>query len=935
MRRFLLTLTASALLAAGAAPAQAAFDFDELDVTFTEEDGGPAMQAGSHPFAWDTTLSFETKEDEELGVEVPDGSPRDLTVAAIPGLAGNPSATPRCTTLEFLGEDCPMSSQIGVNEVIYGIPETIANVPVYNLTPPPGVAAKIGFTVAQLVPVAVEAGVNPNPPYNVIGSVANISQALPFFGATLTIWGFPADPAHNSERSGCVGECAAGLAQVPFLTAPRACEGPLTTFFEARPWEDPGLLVKGEAVTHDSSVPPTPLGFGGCTKLGFAPQIAAQTTSKAASSPTGLDFDLEIDNEGLTNPDGIADSDIKKAVVTLPKGVTANPSLAEGLATCSPGAFAAEAIDTEPGGNGCPEASKIGTLETETPLLPDEVIKGNVYIASQNDNPFNSLLALYMVIRDRDLGILVKLAGKVEPDPKTGQLTTTFGEPGHELPQLPVSRFHFHFREGGRSPLIAPPSCDSDPSKPGNDPFVTTAEFTPWANPAKPLTTTASFEITRGVGGGDCPPPGTAPFDPGFSAGSINNEAGSYSPFYMRLTRRDGDQDLTRFSAKLPPGMVAKLAGVSQCPAAAIAAAKAKTGRQELASPSCPASSEIGDVIGGAGAGAQLTYVPGKIYLAGPYNGAPLSVVAIVPAVAGPFDVGTVITQQAIVIDPRSAEVRVDGSRSDPIPHILAGIPLAVRDIRVFVDRPQFTLNPTSCERFQALAELWGGGFDVFSSADDSPVTRTARFQAANCASLAFKPKLSLRLKGGTHRGDNPALRGVFKPRAGDANLEHLVLRLPRSAFLDQGHIRTICTRVQFAANTCPPGAIYGKARAFTPLLDDPLEGPVYLRSSNHNLPDVVADLHGLVDVEAVGRVDSKRGGIRITFEDVPDAPITQVIVDMQGGKKGLVVNSQNLCAKTNRANVQTRGHNGRRHSANTPVKASGCKGKAARSSRR
>jgi hypothetical protein len=916
VKRSLLTCVATALLAlsAGASPAQAAFGFKDLDVTFTEGDGGAAAQAGSHPFAWTSTLSMETKFHEELGYEVPD----------VPGLAVNPTATTRCTTLEFLAKKCPVGSQVGVNEVTYENPTNTERVAVYNLVPPPGVAAKLGFIVLNLVPITVEGSISPAPPYNAIGSLTNVPQALPFYGAELTLWGNPADPAHDAERAGCAGNCSAGLPKVPFLTAPRACEGPLTTVFEARPWENPDELARGEVKTHDASVPPSPLGFQDCVKLGFAPQISSQPTSKAAGSPTGLDFDLEIDDEAFANPSGIADSDIKKAVVTLPEGMTANPSLAEGLATCSPAAFEAEALHSEPG-EGCPEASKIGTLETESPLLKGEVIKGQVFVATQNDNPFNSLIALYMVIRDRELGILVKLAGKVEPDPETGQLTTTFGAPGHELPQLPVSRFHFHFREGGRSPLISPPSCDSDPSTPEPDPYVTTAVFTPWANPDNPVVETPSFEITRGVNGGPCPPGGTPPFEPGFSAGSVNNQAGSHSPFHLRLTRRDGDQDLTRFSSKLPPGMVAKLAGVSQCPAEAIAAAKAKTGKAERAAPSCPANSEIGDVLGGAGVGAQLTYVAGKIYLAGPHNGAPLSVVAIVPAVAGPFDVGTVVTQQAIAIDPRGAEVRVDGSRSDPIPHILAGIPLRVRDIRVDVDRPQFTLNPTDCDPFQTVAELWGGGLNDFSSADDSPVTRVARFQAANCANLGFKPKLSLKLKGGTRRGDNPALRSVFKPREDDANLEKLVLRLPRSAFLDQSHIRTICTRVQFAADACPPGAVYGQARAFTPLLDDPLEGPIYLRSSNHNLPDIVADLHGLVDVEAVGRVDSKRGGIRVTFADVPDAPITKVVVEMQGGKKGLVVNSQNLCAATNRANVQSTGHNGRRHRSRPVVQASGC----------
>jgi hypothetical protein len=394
----------------------------------------------------------------------------------------------------------------------------------------------------------------------------------------------------------------------------------------------------------------------------------------------------------------------------------------------------------------------------------------------------------------------------------------------------------------------------------------------------------------------------------------------------MRLTRNDGDQDLTKFSATLPPGMIAKLAGTSECPDQSIEAAKAKSGRQEQQSPSCPASSQIGHVLGGAGVGQVLTYAEGKIYLAGPYQGAPLSVAAIVPAVAGPFDVGTIVTRQALQLDPRTGVVTADGDRSDPIPHILAGIPLKVRDVRVYVDKPNFTLTPTSCDPFQTTAQIWGGGTDVFSSTDDTPHSLADRFQVANCQSLGFKPRLDLKLKGGTKRGGHPALTGTYTPRAGDANLKGLVLRLPRSAFLDQGHIRTICTRVQFAQKSCPQAAIYGHATAYTPLLDQPLSGPVYLRSSNHNLPDFVAELHGIVDVEAVARIDSKAGGIRATFSEVPDAPLSKVVVQMQGQKKGLIVNSTDLCAKAHRANLQLEAQNGKRLSARPEMRA-GCGG--------
>jgi hypothetical protein len=397
----------------------------------------------------------------------------------------------------------------------------------------------------------------------------------------------------------------------------------------------------------------------------------------------------------------------------------------------------------------------------------------------------------------------------------------------------------------------------------------------------------------------------------------------------MRLTRRDGDQDLTRFDATLPPGVVAKLAGVTRCPDAQIALAKQKTGIAELRSPSCPSNSKIGGIEAGAGVGSQLTYVPGTLYLAGPFAGAPLSVVGVVPAVAGPFDVGTVVVRQALQVNPRTAEVTADGAHSDPIPHILQGIPLLVRDIQVNVDRSDFTINPTSCHPFATAAQIWGGGTNLFSTLDDSPVPRQARYQAASCQSLPFKPRLSLKLKGGTRRGAHPKLHAVLRPRSGDANLKSTVVRLPRSAFLDQGHIRTICTRVQYAAGAgngaqCPAGSVYGHVRAFTPLLSEPLEGPAYLRSSSHNLPDLVFSLHGLINLEAVGRIDSKHGGIRASFEGIPDAPVSKVVVDMQGARKGLIVNSTDLCARAHHANVGLEGHNAKQLTIK-PAMQAGC----------
>jgi hypothetical protein len=908
----------SALL--GAAPAHAAFGIHDFDVAFVDSEGKGQVLAGSHPYAMTTGFQANTKTVGEKNVV--EEWIRNIEIAQISGLVGDLTAVSTCSTLDFLtrgpinSTGCADSTAIGTidTEVSEGKGASATTSPVYSLEPPPGTVLRLGFFVLG-VPVTTSVSLNESPPYNAIAHTTNISQVLEFFGAELTLWGVPADPRHDEERGLCSqvgGSCPAGVPPRPFLTLPRACTGPLKTEYELDSWQNPEVWVKGFAETHDDAG--NPQGMLSCGDLGFSPSIEAAPTSPAASSPSGLDFSIAVNDEGLRNPNegATAQSDIRRAVVTLPKGMTANPSLAEGLEVCTEAQLDEESAASGADG-GCPDASKIGTVQVRTPLL-EQSLEGSLYVAKPHDNRAgDSLIALYLVIKNVELGIVVKQALKVEPNPRTGQLVTI----ADDIPQLPFSEFELHFREGSRSPLITPPGCGAHQVE---------AVLTPWSGgPA--VTSTSTFETITGVGGGSCPKGGTPPFDPGFEAGSLNNNAGSFSPFYMRLTRRDGDQDLTRFSALLPPGMVAKLAGTAQCPDGAIMAAKAKDGLAELASHSCPASSQIGRVKAGAGVGALLTYVPGSLYLAGPYNGAPLSVVAIVPAVAGPFDVGTVVTRVALRIDPRTAKVTVDGAASDPIPHILAGIPLAVRDIRVYADRPEFTINPTSCEPFEVGATLWGGGSDVFGTGDDSPLSLAARYQAADCASLGFRPRLALKLKGGTKRGGHPALTGTYRPRGGDANLAGLALRLPRSAFLDQAHIRTICTRVQFAAKACPAGAVYGRATAYTPLLDQPLSGPVYLRSSNHNLPDFVADLHGLIDVEAVARIDSQRGGIRATFSDVPDAPLTKVVVRMQGAKKGLIVNSTDLCAKRNRANARFSGHNGRRFKANPVVGATCGKG--------
>jgi hypothetical protein len=946
MRRFLVPFLALATLATIAAPAQAAFGVKDFDLRFTNADGSVATQAGSHPFAVTNVLHFNTTMDPIHG-EVPDEAAKDIDVQLPAGLVGSPTATPRCSGADFIVINqnskipgCSNSTAVGTIslELRAFAGREFLSAPVYNLIPPPGVIQKLGFS-AFGVPIAIEFTVSPDPPYNVVVSPRNIAQPLPIFGSRLTVWGNPGNPAHDAERGSCVeagviepsyhgifttgASCPANIVEKPFVTLPRSCTGPLVTQYRADSWQNPGIFTSGSALTHDDSEPPLPQGMTGCSKLGFSPTISAQPTTKASQSPTGLDFGLEVSDEGLSSPSGLAYSDIKRTVVTLPEGFSTNPALAEGLGACSEADLARESVGSVPGA-GCPNSSKIGTVEVETPLL-EESLDGAVYVATPYENKVGSLIALYVVIKNPNLGVVVKQALEVQTNPATGQLTTV----ADDMPQLPFSRFRLRFREGARSPLVTPPGCDT---------YSVNAQLIPNAG-GPPINTSSSFQITSGPSGGGCPSGGQLPFHPDLVAGTLSNSAGRYSPYYLRLSRNDSEQEMTRFAIKLPPGVVGKLAGIPFCSDAAIAAAKARTGphggQEEIEHPSCPGVSEVGHTLAGAGVGPALTYAPGKVYLAGPYRGAHLSIAAITAAKVGPFDLGTVVVREALRIDQETAEVMIDPNGSDPFPHILQGIPVHLRDIRAYVDRPEFILNPTNCTRTATAATVFGSGLDFGSDADNPSFVATAPFQAADCADLAFKPKLALSLDGGTKRGDNPSFKAVLTARRGDANIGRAQVTLPHSEFLDQTHIKTICTRVQFNQGTvpgekCPGASIYGFAKATTPLLDEPVQGPVYLRSSSHNLPDLVAALHSTkIDIALVGRIDSVKGGrIRNTFDVVPDAPVTKFTLTMQGGKKGLLVNSSNLCGATNRAIADFTGQNGRRQVFKPAVTAKSCKAK-------
>jgi uncharacterized repeat protein (TIGR01451 family) len=903
------------------------FDFlsgqSGLGALLSEADGGPATGAGTHPFQLTLDFGFPTIPGKGTAPYfAADGGLRDLQTFLPRGLIVDPSATPvRCTEARLESDTCPDPSQLGTIDVI----TTVLNVqpqtsPLYNMVPPRGAPAALGFDAAgSSIYVHVIGGLRAGD-YALSATTNDILArfANPVFGIRAQLWGDPSSKSHDYSRGTCaynggIDNCPTVPTQnTPLLTAPTSCEGAPGLEASADSWGDPGDFHHRGAPFGD--LEGNQLGIDGCNQLSFEPTLKARPTTNVADSPTGLSVDLRIPQTNDLNLLGTAN--LRKAQVTLPEGLVINPSGANGLRGCS-----SDQIGIDPANglaNGappnCPNASKIGTVEVDSPLLAQydeenrvkrdpeghplpEPLFGAVYVATPHDNPFDSLLAIYIAIDDPATGVVVKLAGHVVADPETGRLTTTFAN----NPQLPFEEFKLEFFGGASAPLRTPASCGG---------YATTSELTPWSAPESgpPATPADEYAIDHAPGGGACPTsPGELASAPSsFEAGTISPNAGSYSPFQLNLRRNDGSQEFSSLSLTLPPGLLGRLAGTALCPDATLVGAASKSGYEEQASPSCPAASQVGSVDVLAGAGPVPYHARGTAYLAGPYKGGPLSLAIVTPAAAGPYDLGTVVVRSALRVDPETAQIT---AVSDPIPHILQGIPLDVRSIALSLDKPQFTLNPTSCDPMSFAGQL--------SLTQGASAALSSPFQVGGCNALAFKPKLAIKLAGQTKRTGHPALSAVATFAPTDANTKRVQVTLPRSEFLDQAHIGTVCTRVQFAASQCPAASIYGEAIATTPLLDQPLSGPVYLRSSSHELPDLVVALHGQVDVVLAGRVDSVKGAIRNTFEATPDAPVSRFVLKMRGGKKGLLINSADLCKLTpsqTRATVEMDGQNGKVH---------------------
>ncbi len=934
--------------------------------------------AGGHPPIGFTQYLIQHEEStgkvEPAGVTIPtspireplaDRNVKTLRVDLPPGLTVNPQATPRCSIAAFENKvetepgkfvnvpACDKGSRVGTEEVtlvttVGGVvpapsppfpsentlpkgavipPSTASGtkVPVYNLEPKPGEPARFGFVVAGAQVVYLETDVSWESDYHEAFTIRLPKSNPPFQTLQSRLVNFGRDAGNLDGAKAGNGT---------YITNPTTCFDPTewptlySTWFRAESYGQPNPNFPNGSTPVEAKVEDETGKLyrqEGCETVPFEPSIevapgTAQVDSpSAATVTTRLPFDPA--KEGGA---GQSQSHLRRAEVTLPAGMGLNPSGSNGLVACSDAQFK-KGVRTY--ANECPADSRVGTVSIASPPLANP-LTGDIYVGEQkSSNPASGEeFRILVEAKDQNEGIAVRLVGNTAADPVTGQLTTTFDEQEigplagrlpRGLPQAPFTSVTLHF-DGAKAILTSPPTCST---------AETTGQMEPWARPGQQVPVSSKFTLSSVPGGGTCPTTLAArKFTPSYTAKSNKTKAGKYSPFKVHIGRTDGQQELKLVNVTLPKGLTGNLSGIPYCSAKALAAAAASSGKVERANPSCSKKSKIATASTTAGTGSHPVTLAGNAYLAGKYKGAPLSMAVITPAVSGPFDLGTVVVRVALNVNPKTARVN---AVSDAIPDVFGGVKLDLRSINVNVNRKKFMLNPTGCRKQATAGFLYGGGGDPTNPAAWSSYKVSAPYRATKCKKLGFKPKLFTRLfaKGNTTRAKHPKLRAVLKARKGDANVLRSALALPRALFLDQGNIGTVCTKPQLAAKKCPKRAIYGHAVAKSPLLKKKLKGPVYLVSSKHELPDLVADLRGQVRIQLYGVISSKNGGIKTVFNKTPDVPVTKFVLRMKGGKKkGLLQNSQNICRGPLSSVMSMKGQNGKKVKNNhLPLKVSGC----------
>jgi hypothetical protein len=891
MMAVLTTGVSLLLVVALAAPAQASEGIESFSTTTS------TTNAGGHP---DLSTAFML---EEPGVHE---AAMNVVFNAPQGIFGNPYAITHCTTSDFALDRCPSNSQAGLITVYANYKGNqdylLGTAPIFDVEPVGTETALLAFIVPTLnIPINIPVAVRTGTDYGLRFTVQDISQLTPLAGATLTIWGFPALPKHNAERfpkgtpgepsnclqvanTSCVGSpVSASIPPHPLTDNPTTCTGePLVTELLVQTYQHPASLLEAK-----SDYPETT----GCELEVFNPVLFASPTTSEADAPSGLNVELAAPQFlGFA----ASPSEMKKAVVTLPEGFTVNPDAADGQTKCTE----AEANFGSEGPAECPDNSKIGTFRIETQALPGS-LNGSVYIGEPKPGDQYRLFEMAS-----GFGINAKLVGSVKPNPVTGRLTVYF----ENLPQVPFDDFQLHLFSSDRGLMATPTQCSV---------YATKAEFYPWNTKLAEQESTQVFSLETGPHGAACPGP-IRPFNPSLVAGTSNPDAGAFSSFTLHLSREDGDQFLGKLNFVMPPGLTANLHGITYCPEEAIVAAANAAGLTEKEHPSCPASSQIGTTNVAAGPGSHPFHATGTIYLAGPFMGAPLSLVAITPALAGPYDYGTVVVRVAINVDPLDAHVIAD---SETVPEIIGGVPIRMRSIQVNIDKPNFMINPTNCSPFSVVSEGIGD--------EGTPAQFSSYFQAVNCFSLPFAPKMSITQLGGhkaTARAKDPSVRFDLTTNPGDANLKSVTVTLPKAFEIDQRHLGNLCSKAELEREHCAGRQPIGFVKDETPLLEAPLEGPAYAVSGFSNgknvLPHVVFILGGQVTVLPQGESRTTAAGrLQTIVPVIPDVPIGHFSLTLLGGSKGYLENTENLCATPTVTSVQFAGQNGRGKTQNVKTK--------------
>ncbi len=924
--------------------AGASFGFASVGFSATEEPtaeqfergelGARDVQAGSHPYELTTSFVFNTTTDAS-GSLIPDGDVKDLLVELPPGLVGDVNVLPQCsikqfetqfpelhlpgTNYGFSGASCPASTQVGFTDLRLrtgsaGGALNDVYVDAYNLVPPPGAPAQFGIS-PQRIPVLFRPSVRTRSDYGLTITASNIPQLLKIGGNTVTFWGVPGDPSHDALRGECLGahgtiphtvegaphQCATDSRPQPFLTLPTSCTGPIQATFRADSWQHPGRrnpdgtpdLTDPSWVSAGSQLPP----MNGCDRPSFGPSLTAAPDTSDADSPAGLTAEVIAPQDGLLSAKGIAPANILSTTVTLPVGMAINPGQAAGLQACQ---TYQDGIGSEFPAN-CPAASKVGTVEIESPLLRDP-LKGNVYVR-QSDPPNLELL----IVAAAD-GVEVKLPAQVHLDEATGQVRTTVAN----TPQLPFTDFKLVFSGGAQAALTTPPACGL---------YTTASDFTPWSAPLSgDVLATNSFRIDSGPGGSACASP--LPFNPVMTAGGTTDQAGGFTNFSLLLQRGDGQQRISGLRFRTPPGLSGMISRVPLC------------GEPQAAQGKCSAASQIGHTVVTAGPGPFPLVVPepgqpaAPIYLTGSYKGAPYGLSIAVPVIAGPFNLGTVVVRSAIAVDPHTAQLTIS---TDPLPSIIAGIPTDLRSINAVVDRPGFMFNPTNCNptSFSGTA----------TSTEGASAPISTHFQVGSCRSLAFKPDFKVSTSGKTSRKNGASLNVTIAypkivPGANQAssqsNVASVKVDLPKQLPSRLTTLQKACTAATFEANpaSCPAGSLVGHARVLTPVLPVPLTGPAYFVShGGEAFPSLIIVLQGYgIRVDLIGTTFISPAGITSsTFKTVPDVPFTDFALTLPQGRFSALTANGNLCRSKLAMPTAFTGQNGAVIHQSTKVTVTGC----------